>query len=115
MTNPRVPFQMSSERKPLKPPKKGKTLIVHLVSNVEYWPFDQPMPRKTLSTPHGFEPIPDVPNYCWAEYGLRCGMPRLLKMFADFKLPASVNLNSMVIDQYPSVADAMLKAGWEFI
>ena len=48
MTNPRVPFQMTSERKPLKPPKKGKNLIVHVVVNVEYWPFDQPMPRKTL-------------------------------------------------------------------
>ena len=115
MTNPRVPFQMSTERKPLKPPKKGKMLIVHLVANVEYWPFDQPMPRKTLSTPHGIEPIPDIPNYCWAEYGLRCGIPRLLKLFSDFKLPASVNLNSTVIDQYPSVADSMLKAGWEFI
>ena len=115
MTNPRIPFQLSSERKPLKPPKKGKMLIVHSVFNVEYWPFDQPMPRKTLSTPHGIEPVPDIPNYCWAEYGLRCGMPRLLKLFADLKLPASVNLNSTVIEQYPSLADAMLKAGWEFI
>ena len=115
MTNPRIPFQMTSDRKPLKPPKKGKVLIVHIVSNVEYWPFDQPMPRKTLSTPHGMEPIPDIPNYSWAEYGLRCGMPRLLKLLADMKLPASVNLNSTVIDRYPSVADAMLKAGWEFI
>lgn len=115
MTNPRVPFQMSSERRPIKPPKKGRPLIVHVVFNVEYWPFDQPMPRKVLSTPHGMEPVPDIPNYSWAEYGLRCGMPRLLRMLADFKLPASVNLNSTVIEHYSSVAQAMLKAGWEFI
>jgi allantoinase len=115
VTNPRIRFQMSSERKPLQPPAEGKPLIAHVVLNVEYWPFDQPMPRKTLSTPHGIEPIPDVPNYAWAEYGLRCGMPRLLSLMADMKLPASVNLNSTVIDQYPSVASAMLEAGWEFI
>ena len=115
MTNPRIPFQMTSERKPLKPPKKGKMLIVHLVTNVEYWPFDQPMPRKTLSTPHGMETIPDIPNYSWAEYGLRCGMPRRLQLLSDMKLPASTNLNSTVIDHYPSVAQAMLKAGWEFV
>lgn len=115
MTNPRVPFQMSSERRPLSPPAPGKKLIVHIVLNVEYWPFDQPMPRKTLSTPHGMEPIPDIPNYCWAEYGLRCGMPRLLDLLGQMKLPASVNLNSTVIEQYPSVARAMLDAGLEFI
>lgn len=115
MTNPRVPFQMSSERKALKPPLPNKMLIAHVVLNVEYWPFDQPMPRKTLSTPHGMEPIPDIPNYAWAEYGLRCGIPRLLDLLAAMKLPASVNLNSTVIDHYPSVARAMLNAGLEFI
>jgi peptidoglycan/xylan/chitin deacetylase (PgdA/CDA1 family) len=115
MTNPRIPFRMASERKALPPPSPGKPLIVHVVMNVEYWPFDQPMPRKTLSVPHGMEPVPDIPNYCWAEYGLRCGMPRLIALFADLGIPVSVNLNSMVIAQYPGLAQAMLKAGWEFV
>ena len=115
MSNPRIAFQMSSERKPLKPPRKGRTLIVHSVFNVEYWPFDQPMPRKILSTPHGMDPVPDLPNYCWAEYGLRMGMPRLMKLYASLKLPASVNINSAVTEHYPSLARAMLTAGWEFI
>ena len=115
MTNPRIPFTLASERKPLKPPARGKTLIVHSVFNVEYWPFDQPMPRKVLSTPHGSDPVPDLPNWCWAEYGLRTGMPRLLKLYADLKMPASVNLNSSVIEHYPSLARAMRDAGWEFV
>ena len=106
---------MLSERRPLRPPRKGKTLIVQCVFNVEYWPFDQPMPRKLLSTPHGMEPVPDLPNWCWAEYGLRTGMPRLLQLSADMKLSAGVNINSAVVEQYPSVAEAMLKARWEFI
>lgn len=105
---------MSSERKNLSAPG-GKPLIVHNVVNVEYWPFDQPMPRKVLSTPHGNEPVPDIPNYSWAEYGLRCGMPRLFKAYDKRKLPVSVNLNAAVIDHYPSVAEAMRDREWEFI
>jgi allantoinase len=115
MSNPRVGYQMSSERKRLPPPNPGKPLIVHVVMNVEYWAFDQPMPRKTLSTPHGMETVPDIPNWCWAEYGLRCGMPRILALFRELAIPASVNLNSEVIAQYPALAEAMLKAGWEFV
>ena len=78
MSNPRVPFRMSSERKPL-PAPHGKPLIVHLVVPVEDWRFDQPMPRTILTPPHGQAHVPDVPNWSWAEYGMRAGMPRLLK------------------------------------
>ena len=39
-SNPRVPFEMSSERPKLVPPQ-GKPLIVHVVVNIEYWQFDQ--------------------------------------------------------------------------
>ena len=105
---------MSSERAKLAP-LKGKSIIVHIVVNVEYWPFDQPMPRKVLSTPHGVDRIPDIPNYSWAEYGLRCGMPRLIKLFGKYNLSVSVNINAAVIDVYPSLAKAMRDAGWEFI
>jgi allantoinase len=114
MSNPRVPFQMATERVKLSP-LNGKPIIVHIVVNVEYWPFDQPMPRKVLSTPHGIERIPDIPNYSWAEYGLRSGMPRIMKLFARYNLPVSVNINAAVIDVYPSLAKAMRVAGWEFI
>ena len=114
MTNPRVPFQMSSDRPKLSPPD-GKPLMVQIIVNVEYWSFDRPMPRKALSTPHGKEPTPDIPNYSWAEYGLRCGMPRLFRLFADRQVPVSVNINAAVIDHYPSVAEKMLDANWEFI
>ena len=53
----------------------GRPILVHLVVNVEHWPFDQPMPRTILTPPHGIGNVPDVPNFSWAEYGLRCGLP----------------------------------------
>ena len=33
------------------------------------------MPRTILTPPHGIGNVPDVPNFSWAEYGLRCGLP----------------------------------------
>ena len=112
MANPRIPYQLSSARKPL-PPLKGKRILVHLVVNVENWQFDQPMPRTIVTPPHGRETVPDVPNFSWADYGMRAGMPRILELLDG--LPASTSINAGVIDAYPSAADAMLKAGWEFI
>ncbi|RZO35609.1 MAG: hypothetical protein EVA87_12295 [Rhodospirillaceae bacterium] len=113
-SNPRIPYQMANERPPLDG-IDGRPLIVHLVVNVEHWLFEQNMPRKYLTAPHGLEQIPDIPNFSWAEYGMRSGMPRLLDCFDRRGLPASVSLNAGVIDAYPSCAVAMRDAGWEFI
>jgi allantoinase len=114
MTNPRILYELSSDRKKLKGPG-GKRLIVHLVINVEHWRFDAPMPRKIITAPHGAEHVPDVPNYSWAEYGMRCGMPRFLKLITERGLAASTSINAGVVDAYPACAEAMREAGWEFI
>jgi peptidoglycan/xylan/chitin deacetylase (PgdA/CDA1 family) len=114
MSNPRIPYQLSTDRPRLAPPG-GKPLIVHIVVNVEHWQFDRPMPRKMLPGPHGVDQVPDVPNFAWAEYGMRMGMPRLLKLFAERGLPASCSFNAGVIDAYPACAEAIRDAGWEFI
>lgn len=113
LSNPRVPFRLSTDGPEL-PAPDGKPLIVHLVVAIEYWRFEDPMPRKLLTAPHGMEHVPDVPNYSWAEYGMRCGMPRLLDVLGRRGLRADACLNAGVIDVYPSVAEAMLTAGWEF-
>ena len=115
MSNPRIPYMMSSDRKRLAPLQAGKPLIVHIVVNVEYWPFDQPLPRKLIPGPHGMDKIPDVPNFSWVEYGMRTGFPRIVDALSRRGLPASTMLNASVIDVYPRAAEVMLQAGWEFI
>jgi len=113
--NPRIPYQLGSERSRLAP-LNGKSLIVHLAVNIEYWPFDRPMPRGIIPAPHGAQPSPpDVPNYSWVEYGLRAGMPRLLKMFAERNLDASALMNAQVADVYPSLMQAVVDHGWELV
>ncbi|MBT3700679.1 MAG: polysaccharide deacetylase family protein [Alphaproteobacteria bacterium] len=114
MSNPRIPYQMSSARKPIEPPA-GKPIIVHMVVNVENWLFDGAMPRKIITAPHGAESIPDIPNYSWAEYGMRAGMPRILDLFKSRGIPASTSINAGVIEAYPECSNAMLEAGWEFV
>lgn len=114
MANPRIPYRLSTVN-PKLPALNGKTILVHLVVNVEHWQFESAMPRTIITPPHGRETIPDVPNFSWADYGMRAGMPRILKLFADRGLPASTSFNAGVIDAYPQAAEAMLKADWEFI
>ncbi len=114
MANPRIPYRLSSERGPL-PPFKGRRIIAHLVVNVEHWQFESAMPRTIITPPHGRETVPDVPNFSWADYGMRAGLPRILQLLAERKLPASTSFNAGVIDAYPQAAAAMRDAGWEFI
>jgi peptidoglycan/xylan/chitin deacetylase (PgdA/CDA1 family) len=114
MANPRAPFTLSNARPRLLPPAGGP-IIVHLVVNVEHWQFDQPMPRTIITPPHGKDTVPDVPNFSWADYGMRCGLPRIIEALRERGLPASTSFNAGVIDAYPSAAQAMLDAGWEFV
>jgi len=114
MTNPRVPYRMSTHGPALVAPPEG-SILVHLVINVENWRFDEAMPRAILTPPHGRDTIPDVPNFSWADYGMRAGLPRILNAIETRRLPASTSFNASVIDAYPSAAEAMLKAQWEFI
>ena len=113
-SNPRIRYQMTTERAKLKPLRE-KPLMVHVVVNVEYWPFDQAMPRGVIPAPHGKTPIPDVANYSWVEYGMRSGMPRIMRILAERGIRASAFMNAYCADVYPSCAEAMLKADWEFV
>ena len=113
--NPRVPHELSSDRKKLSPPD-GKSLIVHTVMNIEYWPFDKNMPRGILPPPHGKSPDPpDLPNYSWVEYGMRVGLPRLFKLFAENNIPVSAFINAQVADIYPKAFDEVCKLNWELV
>jgi allantoinase len=113
-SNPRIEFELSSKRARLTP-YQGKPLIVHVVVNIEYWPFDQLTPRTIVVPPHGRTHVPDLPNFCWSEYGNRCGMPRLLQILSSRSIPVSASINASVIDVYPSLASEVRDAGWEFI
>ena len=112
--NPRIPFRLEGDEAPL-PRFRGKRVVVNVAVNVEYWPFDQPMPRAILPPPHGIRAVPDVPNFSWVEYGLRVGMKRLLDLCAGLGVRASNLSNAQICTHYPRLAEAMLQADWEFV
>lgn len=114
MSNPRIPHQLSTDRRKL-PAPEGKPLIVHVVVNLEYWPFDKAMPRKLQPNPHGMDKIPDVPNFSWVEYGMRAGYPRILRALKERGIRATAAINAQVVEVYPRVAETALDAGWEFM
>lgn len=113
MVNPRIPYQYGPKREPL-PSPDGKPLIAQIVVAIEIFHYDRPIPRQILANPHGISPVPDLVNYTWVEYGMRCGMPRLIRALKDRDIPAVACMNSDVIEAYPDVAEAVLEAGWEF-
>jgi allantoinase len=113
-SNPRVAYELSTGRAPLQP-LNGRPLLVQVVVNIEHWPFERPVPRAVLPSPHGGRPAPDVPNVSWAEYGMRCGLPRIMEALADRDLPATVSCNAGAVDAYPQAVDALAEAGYEFM
>lgn len=113
-SNPRIPFEFASDRPRLEPPR-GRPIIVQTVVNIENWRFDHPMPRRLLPAPHGAESVPDIPNFSWAEYGMRCGLPRMMRAFSERGIPISCTMNAGVVETYPRVAEAVAEAGWEFV
>lgn len=114
MANPRVPYRFSDEGPELAAHPRGR-IMVHLVVNVEHWQFDAAMPRTIVTPPHGKETVPDVPNFSWVDYGMRCGLPRIIEAIGSRGLTASTSFNASVIEAYPRAAEAMRDAGWEFI
>jgi peptidoglycan/xylan/chitin deacetylase (PgdA/CDA1 family) len=112
---PRVPYAIGDDRPQLRAPAPGKNVIVSIALNVEHWPLDRPMPRKIITSPHGRDHVPDVPNFSWAEYGMRRGLPRLVELIRTRGLAASVNMNASVISAYPQAAELLLDTAWEFV
>ncbi len=90
----RLAYSAIPNRKPLKLPK-GARMAVWTITNVEDWDPTQTMPRTVLTPPAGGSPMPDIPNWCWHEYGNRVGFWRLLKVYDDFKIPGVMNINGV--------------------
>src|SRR3974390_2506482 len=92
LPNDRLSYSAIPARKPRKAPK-GPALVVWTGPNGEERDPTQTMPRTVLTPPAGGSPMPDIPNWCWHEYGNRIGFWRFLQIYEDFKIPGVMNLN----------------------
>jgi allantoinase len=110
----RVPYSAIVDRPALSLPN-GARLAVWTIVNVEEWSIERNMPRTVLPPPYGQPLMPDLPNWAWHEYGMRVGFWRFLDALNKFGLKATLAINGSVCKSYPRVAEAGLKAGWEFM
>ena len=110
----RVPYSAIVDRPKLALPG-GARMAVWTIVNVEEWSIERNMPRTVLPPPYGQPLQPDLPNWAWHEYGMRVGFWRFLEALDKCGLKATLAINGSVIKSYPRVAEAALKAGWEFM
>ena len=109
-----IPYSAIVDRPALRLPKSAR-VVVWTIVNVEEWDIQGPMPRTVLPPPGGTQVIPDVPNFAWAEYGMRVGFWRLRSVLEKHKIKATLAINSSVCLSYPRIAQAARDAAWEFM
>jgi len=68
-----------------------------------------------LTPPAGGSPMPDIPNWCWHEYGNRVGFWRLLEVYDEFKIPGVMNINGTAVGAFPDIVKACVERKWEFV
>jgi allantoinase len=110
----RISYSAIAERPALKLPG-GARLAVWVIVNVEEWDIDQTMPRTVLTPPAGGSPMPDIPNWCWHEYGNRVGFWRMLEVLDEHEIRAVLAVNGTAINAYKPIAKAAVERQWEFI
>src|SRR6266513_5088059 len=110
----RIAYSAIQERPRLVLPG-GARLAVWVVVNIEEWNPLETMPRTVLTPPAGGSPTPDIPNWAWHEYGNRVGFWRMLDVFDELKVAATLAINGSAIAAYPQIVAAANERKWEFI
>jgi allantoinase len=90
-------------------------MAVWVIVNVEEWYPQDVMPRTVLTPPAGGAPSPDIPNWCWHEYGNRVGFWRMLELLDELKIRAALAINGTAIRSYEAISRAALERKWEFM
>lgn len=114
MIHGRAEYLAATDRKRLTLPGQMR-LAIHLIVNVEAWRYDAKLPRQVLTAPQGAEPIPDVPNFAWFEYGMRVGIWRVFDALRGASGHVTLAINGAVCEAYPQVVETAVRDGWEMM
>ena len=107
-----ITYSPAPERPPIRWPGNAR-IALWIAPNIEYYEY-QPAPTP-FKNPWPRVPHPDVMHYSYRDYGNRVGFWRMLEVFDQYRMPATVSLNMAVLDHFPEVRDAMVKRDWEFM
>jgi allantoinase len=106
--NPRHQYSAITKRADYCWPE-GKRLAVYVALNVEQYWFGEGVVEELVPA----AAQPDVLNYSWCDYGTRVGVWRMLDLFEEFRIPATLLVNSDLYAACPAVLEAFRKRGDE--
>lgn len=89
----------------------GRRLAFCLCNNIEIFSYRSGLgsDSATLTAPQTHR------NYAWRDYGNRVGQWYLFDLLAEHGLPASHNVNSAVLREYPQILARILERGDEIV
>lgn len=90
---------------------EGKRLAVCFCNNIEVFSFLDGLGSDSASV----GAAQSTRNYAWRDYGNRVGQWYLFDLLDDFGVPASHNLNSLLLEECPAIADRIKLRGDEVV
>jgi peptidoglycan/xylan/chitin deacetylase (PgdA/CDA1 family) len=88
----------------------GKRIAVLVGACFEGWSDDKWPGLGPMGNPLPAN-VPDINAIRWAEYGGRRGMPRILRILARRNVRATVFVNGVIAERFPTVVRAIAEAG----
>jgi len=104
----RYAYSAITRRAPYRWPA-GEGLAIYVALNLEHYAFGEGLSEELV--PGAGQP--DVLNHSWREYGNRVGAWRLLELFEELRLPATVLVNSALYEESPELIAAFRARGDE--
>lgn len=89
----------------------GHGLAVYVALNLEHYAFGEGLTEELVP---GIPP-PDVLNWSWREYGNRVGAWRLLELFREAGIPATLLVNTETLRHCPELVAAYRDNGAEIV
>jgi peptidoglycan/xylan/chitin deacetylase (PgdA/CDA1 family) len=93
----------------------GARVALWVVTNIEFFALDKPMPGESNERPKGNDPTPMVRHWAQRDYGNRVGVFRLMDTLTAHGIRSTVALNSSVCDHHPHIVEDCMKLGWEMM
>lgn len=113
---PYGPFPYSTiNRRPKYALPGGARVALWVVTNIEFFALDKPMPGDSNERPKPGDHTPMVRHWAQRDYGNRVGVVRVMDVLAKHGIRSSVALNSAVCDHHPKLVDDCMELGWEMM
>ena len=91
----------------------GARLALWVVTNIEFFALDKPMPGDNNERPKPGDHTPMVRHWAQRDYGNRIGVYRVMDVLRVRGIRSTVALNSVVCDHHPQLVEDCVKLGWE--